>query len=145
MQRMTTDTVQIHCSQSGMDVPIIMKLLVYLNLLVSLHTDPEPSFQVGNLCYRISPYPETYANAKARCDAEGSSLAYIPSETIQLELGAIIQTKTAMYDYFVGIEYFWLGAYTYPALDDWEWESYEKPVSSYNNWKAKKSGNSYLS
>ena len=96
---------------------------------------------VGNLCFRISAYPETYANARLRCEDEGSSLAYIPSEEIQEKLGAIIVEKVAKYSFFVGVQTFWLGAYNNIALGDWEWDSYEKPVSGYNNWKAKKSGN----
>lgn len=137
-------TAPIIFSLGQMDVMITMRRFVFLaaweDLPASISIDSIYAPQVGDLCFRISAYPETYASAQLRCEGEGSTLAFIPSKEIQESLEVVLTEKVEKYSYFSSLHNYWLGAFPNPALDDWSWHGFEKPLSGYANWKARRIG-----
>ena len=71
---------------------------------------------VSNICVRISPYPETYEKAQAKCESEGSKLLYVLDEEVHVGLGEVLKEKIKKFPRYNDIKGMWLGA-------DWETES----------------------
>ena len=97
------------------------------------------SSKVGEYCFRLAPYPKTYESAKDDCLADGSHLAYIPSQDVQNGLKDLIAKKKEEHPYFKTALQYWLGAHPLTA-DEWAWDGFDKPMEVYANWKSRKTG-----
>lgn len=94
---------------------------------------------VEDLCLRVSAYPLTHGEAAAECQAEGSFLAYVPSQAVQAGLAELIMSKITAYPdiYDIDME-FWAGAHALPdGSGDWAWDGHNRPMAGvYENWRA---------
>ena len=91
---------------------------------------------MGEFCYRFSAFPLPFNDALAECQADGSSLAYVPDRSAQTAIKDHIVLKKNRFDFFDNVGYFWLGGQPTTGWN-WDWLSSTKPMPAYENWKTK--------
>ena len=92
---------------------------------------------VDGKCIRVSPFPETYDAASAKCRSEGSYLLSILDSTITPKLKSHIEvlskTKVQYLPIFSpDISAYWVGGQVQNSL--WTWEASGKNFSQYSYW-----------
>ncbi len=92
-------------------------------------------FQIyGTLCIRISIYAKSFTEARERCLAEGSDLAYIPNQDFADELAAMVDMKRQKYKYFDALDEAWIGGISSPD-GSWSWLAYFQSFDAFSMWE----------
>ena len=88
---------------------------------------------------RVSAYPKSFDDARARCETEGSDLTYIVDQSMQDGIEALIAKKKALFKHFEDTDYFWLGGIV-NNQKEWSWISTFQTFTEYTNWQLSSPG-----
>ena len=91
--------------------------------------------QIADQCFRISPYPKSFDDARDRCIAEGSKLAYILNSDYVDELEELMEFLMDQVSVYLSIEKMWLGGAPLPT-DEWFWMAHYQPFDTFDNWNS---------
>ena len=92
---------------------------------------------IDGKCIRVSPFPETYEAASAKCRSEGSYLLSILDSTITTRLKSHIEVLSNSKVQYLPIfspdlSAYWVGGQVKDSL--WTWEASGKNFSQYSDW-----------
>ena len=93
---------------------------------------------IGGKCIRVSPFPETFEAAAAKCVKEGANLLSVYDDTIMPLIAEYIneeeRSKTQyLPKYSPDLSEFWVGGVV--SNQHWTWLSSGKNFTTYSNWK----------
>ena len=89
--------------------------------------------QISGQCFRISPYPKSFEDARDRCIEEGSKLAYILNSDYVEQLEELMDFLMDKVSVYLSIEKLWLGGMPLSA-EEWFWMAHYQPFETFDNW-----------
>ena len=93
---------------------------------------------VGGKCIRVSPFPESFDAAEAKCNSEGASLLSITDENIMMYISSYVANEEKskiqyLSEYSPDLSAFWVGGIV--TNKTWYWMQLGKNITSYTDWE----------
>lgn len=92
------------------------------------------SFQIGDMCMRVSTFPVNFDEAMEACTQDGADLISIVNEDIRDAVIELIEKKRLEYAHFQNMDYFWIAGRV-NNQSQWYWTTHFQPFSKFTQWQ----------